>query len=157
MAPSPPPDSWAARPDAEVAIYLMTLAQGTTVTLPAATHDETQRALYAFEGDEFSIAKEAFDDKVGLVVRAQTECVIENHGEAPLRLLMLQGRPIGEPVAQHGPFVMNSAGEIRQAMLDFQRTRFGGWPWDEAAPVHPRDQGRFAVHIDGRRETPGNK
>ena len=41
-------------------------------------------------------------------------------------ILVLQARPIGEPVVQHGPFVMNSTQEIRQAIHDYQRTRFGG-------------------------------
>ena len=66
---------------------------------------------------------------------------------------MLQGPPIGEPVAQHGPFVMNSRAEIQQAFADYQRTQFGGWPWPADDPVHARDAGRFAKHIDGHRET----
>ena len=65
---------------------------------------------------------------------------------------MLQGRPIGEPVVQHGPFVMNKREEIQRAMQDYQRTRFGGWPWPSDDPVHARDAGRFAKHADGRIE-----
>jgi len=57
-------------------------------------------------------------------------------------------------VAQYGPFVMNTEDEIRQAFADYQRTRFGGWPWKSDEPVHPRDQSRFARHIDGRFEQP---
>lgn len=67
---------------------------------------------------------------------------------------LLQGRPIGEPVARHGPFVMNAPHEIQQAFADYRRTGFGGWPWPSDGPVHPREQGRFAVHADGRREEP---
>jgi quercetin 2,3-dioxygenase len=66
--------------------------------------------------------------------------------------LVLQGRPIAEPVAQHGPFVMTTRAEIQQAFVDYQRTRYGGWPWPSDAPVHPRDAGRFARHADGRVE-----
>ena len=65
---------------------------------------------------------------------------------------MLQGKPIGEPVARYGPFVMNTTAEIRQAMQDYQRTGFGGWPWDRDDPVHPREVGRFARHSDGTLE-----
>jgi hypothetical protein len=68
--------------------------------------------------------------------------------------LLLQGAPIGEPVVQHGPFVMNTPPEIRQAISDYQRTRFGGWPWESDEPVHPRSQARFARHADGRLEEP---
>ena len=42
----------------------------------------------------------------------------------------------------------------QQAMLDYNRTRFGGWPWKAPDPVHARDDGRFAIHADGRREQP---
>jgi quercetin 2,3-dioxygenase len=65
---------------------------------------------------------------------------------------ILETRPLGfpcEPVAQHGPFVMNTREEIQRAFADYQRTRFGGWPWPSSEPVHPRDAGRFAKHADG--------
>ena len=35
-------------------------------------------------------------------------------------MLLLSGRPLGEPIVQYGPFVMNTAEEIRQAVLDYQ-------------------------------------
>ena len=70
-----------------------------------------------------------------------------------VELLVLQGRPIGEPVAQHGPFVMNTQAEIRDAFADYQRTQFGGWPWPDDAVVFPREKGRFAK-FDGKEELP---
>ena len=73
-------------------------------------------------------------------------------GDAECELLLLQGRPIGEPVVQYGPFVMNTRSQIQQAMADYQRTQFGGWPWKSDDPVHPREEGRFARHADGKIE-----
>ena len=87
-------------------------------------------------------------------VRDNVDTPMRN-GERPAEILMLQGRPIGEPVARHGPFVMNTGDEIRQAMRDYQATGFGGWPWERNDPVHSRHEGRFAQFGDGSVERPG--
>ena len=76
------------------------------------------------------------------------------NGDQDSKLLILQGKPIGEPVAQYGPFVMNTSDEIQQAFKDYQRTQFGGWPWDKSDPIHGIERGRFALHNDGNLEEP---
>jgi len=72
---------------------------------------------------------------------------------AVVEFLVLQGVPIGEPVAQHGPFVMNTQTEIQQAFADYRQTEFGGWPWPKDAMVFPREKGRFSL-LDGKEEYP---
>ena len=72
------------------------------------------------------------------------------NGDNPARLLWLQGKPIAEPVAKYGPFVMNTPEEINQAMEEYRLTQFGGWPWPRPDHVHPGDKGRFARYPDGK-------
>ena len=88
------------------------------------------------------------------MLRPEREVALEA-GADEAELLLLQGRPIGEPVVAYGPFVMNTRAEIQQTFADYQRTQFGGWPWPSSEPVHPRQEGRFARHADGRVERPG--
>lgn len=148
----PPPDSWASRLHADVAIWTLRLAPGAQWTLPAATGDGTRRKLYFFAGTRISIAGQAVAVRHSMEVRAGTAVTLVNEGAETAELLMLQGRPIGEPVAQYGPFVMNTEQELRQAFEDYRRTQFGGWPWSDPAPVHGDGDDRFARHADGRTE-----
>ena len=147
----PPPDSWASEPDADLAILTLQMAPGARWTLPAAQSAKTRRQLYFFTGSQLTLAGHAI--AVGSVAEVAADHGIELvNGEQDAELLLLQGRPIGEPVAQYGPFVMNTQQEIQQAFADYRRTEFGGWPWGVSDPVHPREKGRFAVHPDGRLE-----
>lgn len=150
--PPPPPASWASRDDADVAIWHIVLEPGATWTLPAATTADTVRTLYVFDGTSLRIAGHDADlaTDTGVVVRSDVP--LDLSSQQGVDVLMLQGRPIGEPVARYGPFVMNTRAEIQNAFEDYQRTRFGGWPWADDDPVHDRDRGRFARHADGRVE-----
>jgi redox-sensitive bicupin YhaK (pirin superfamily) len=147
--PAPPPNSWAARPDADVAIWTITMSPGAKWTLPAAAATST-RTLYFFRGAALKVADRDVPPYHGVELRPQA--VELQAGPDGAQLLLLQGRPIAEPVAQYGPFVMNTRAEIQQAFLDYQRTQFGGWPWPSQDPVHPREEQRFARHADGRVE-----
>jgi quercetin 2,3-dioxygenase len=49
-------------------------------------------------------------------------------------ILLLGGLPIREPIVSYGPFVMNSRGEIDQAVADYQAGRLGTIPADQVAP-----------------------
>ena len=52
----------------------------------------------------------------------------------PLEVYLLGGRPIGEPVAQYGPFVMNTKAELQQAVDDYNAGRLGRVPADGLRP-----------------------
>jgi redox-sensitive bicupin YhaK (pirin superfamily) len=154
-APPPPPHSWAARPTSDVGIYSLRLQPGATFTLPRAAGDDTARTVYFFRGEGLTLGGETIRDHAAIGVNAQVDLPLRAGGEdgAPdTEILVLQGKPIGEPVAHYGPFVMNTSAELEQAVLDYRATRFGGWPWPKDDPVHPRDAGRFAKHGDGRVE-----
>lgn len=155
--PSPPPDSWASQSDADVAVWHIVMDPGARWTLPAASGSSTQRMLYAFAGDSVELNGERLDAGTGarLADSGAIELVASaQHTGGGVELLLLQGRPIGEPVAHYGPFVMNAREELSDAMSDYRRTEFGGWPWPSSGPVHPADRTRFAIHPDGREEHP---
>ncbi|MEP7125302.1 MAG: pirin family protein, partial [Byssovorax sp.] len=150
-APAPPPRSWAARADTDVAIWCVKLAPGARFALPAATHPDTVRTLYFFRGPSLRVAGEIVPGHAAIRVKSNVAVALEA-GDGECEILVLQGRPIGQPVVQHGPFVMNTRAEIQRAISDYQRTRFGGWPWPSDDPVHAGEAGRFARHADGRVE-----
>lgn len=150
--PTPPPDSWASKPEADVAIWHLRLDPDAEWMLPAASGEETQRVLYAFEGSSLRIdGGAALPAGTGAHIRADRDLPLVA-GPEGIDCMLLQGRPIAEPVARYGPFVMNTDDEIRAAYVDYQATQFGGWPWPSPSPDHGADAGRFAIHADGRRE-----
>ena len=149
----PPPDSWASQAEADVAIWTLRMEPGARWKLPAATNAAARRKLYFFAGASVSIAGQALAQHAAIELRAASVVELVNTGADVVEFLLLQGRPIGEPVAQYGPFVMNTEAELRQAFDDYRRTEFGGWPWPDHAPVHGPERVRFARHADGRVET----
>ena len=148
--PAPTPDSWAADPANNVAIWTLKMAPGAAWTLPAVGND-INRMLYFFKGESLQVGAQTVKDHAALTLMPGCEVSLKN-GETETELLLLQGKPIGEPVAQHGPFVMNTREELMQAYEDYQRTEYGGWPWKTDGHVHAREQGRHARYPDGRTE-----
>jgi quercetin 2,3-dioxygenase len=152
-APAPPPDSWAALPEADVAIWTLRMEPGATWTLPAATGQGTRRTLYFFKGDAATVAGQQVHGPTAVTLRADADITLAA-GRTVCEFLLLQGRPIGEPVAHYGPFVMNTQQEITQALQDYRSTQFGGWKFGDTGPVHGREPRRFAKYPDGREEAP---
>ncbi|MCA9610168.1 MAG: pirin family protein, partial [Myxococcales bacterium] len=151
-AAAPPPRSWAAERDHHVAIWNVALEPHAAFTLPAAP-DGVMRSVYYFEGTGLSLGGRTIPDDHHVSLRPDSDVAL-TAGAVPSEVLVLQGRPIGEPIARHGPFVMNTDQEIRQAYADYRSTQFGGWPWPNAEPVHARSQDRFALRPGGAIETP---
>lgn len=152
VPPSPPPRSWAAQARSHLWIWTLAQEAGAKFTIPAADAGAL-RALYVFGEKGGSVDGVRFAGPHVVQVRADAPVEVAAT-EGPTEVLMLQGVPLREPVARHGPFVMNSSAQIQAAYDDYRRTRFGGWPWKSSDPTHPRDEGRFAVHADGKSERP---
>ena len=123
-----------ARRDSDVAIWTIRMAPRARFVLPRAPR-ASNRTLYFFRGDTLVVGERRLGAHARVELRPAADVELEA-GAAGAELLLLQGRPIGEPVAQYGPFVMNTRAEIEQAMRDYQRTQFGGWPWPSDGPVH---------------------
>ncbi len=151
--PAPPPDSWASRPESDLAIWTIKMAPEAEWTLPPANAG-TNRTLYFFAGSRLRIGGRGIPAAHQVDLAPDVAVTLAN-GPHESELLLLQGRAIGEPIARRGPFVMNTEAEIRQAFEDFRQTGFGAWPWDADDPVHGRDPARFARHADGRVERAG--
>ncbi|MEZ5014402.1 MAG: pirin family protein [Chitinophagales bacterium] len=146
----PTPDSWAADPSNGVAIFLIKMEAGARWVLPAA-QEGLNRNLYFYQGDGLHIEGQNVPANSRITLDPAMDVTIVN-GNADAYLLLLQGKPIGEPVVQYGPFVMNSEQEIRDTMIDYQKTQFGGWPWPMKEQVWEKRKGRFAHYADGTDE-----
>lgn len=149
VAPAPPPDSWASS-DPDFGIWLIRLDADSSWVFPA-SDSGVNRMLHFFEGSSARVGATSIDRGTGVRLQSDMPALLEAP-DGPAEFLVLQGTPIGAPVIQMGPFVMNTAEEIQQALLDYRRTGFGGWPWPGPDPVHARTEGRFAIHADGRIE-----
>lgn len=169
VRPLPPPTgSWAADPDSDIAVWLVDLEPNATVKIPAQNSPDTKRMFYVHGRDTMAgspkhtgsvrvnIGGAWVGDADGFEQDVQGRITLTN-GNAPAHVLILQGKEIGEPVVQHGPFVMNTEEEIQQAFADYQRTQFGGWKWDTHGPVYGKDEPRFAVLSGGTKEYPAGE
>jgi quercetin 2,3-dioxygenase len=163
----PPPNSWAADPSSHLAILFLQVQPGGSVAIPPVLVngegvEGVTRTAYFVEGSLLLVGS-GEEDSSPAEIRQHCAVTLKSDMTAVLsvpassgkatEVLILQGRVIGEPVVQHGPFVMNSQQEIQQAFADYRRTEFGGWPWSEDGPVFPLGKGRFSL-LGGREDTP---
>jgi redox-sensitive bicupin YhaK (pirin superfamily) len=149
-AVDPTPDSWASKSENAVGVYTVKMDAGATWTL-AKTNKEATRSIFFYKGQNISIEGQEISSNHLIELLAGEDVQIKNGKEAAY-FLILEGKPINEPVAKYGPFVMNTQEEIQEAMQEYSETKFGGWPWTEAEVVHPRNKGRFALHSNKTEE-----
>jgi len=134
-----------------VAVFTIKMEANAIWKLPSAVKQDLNRTLYFYDGESIEVEGEKVD-KNHLIRLDPNEDIVLKNGDKDGFLLLLQGKPIKEPVAQYGPFVMNTEAEIQEAFSDYRKTQFGGWPWPDQEQVHDRNKGRFALHADGTEE-----
>lgn len=149
---TPPSMSWAATLDHQVAVWLIQMNPKGQLTLPPAPAS-VNRMLYFYQGSQLDISGTSVASHQGMTLSSAHEVSLTNTGEKAW-LLLLQGQPIQEPIANWGPFVMNTREEIMQAVNEYQQTQFGGWTWPRHDMVHGTEKRRFGRHANGKEEFP---
>ena len=80
--------------------------------------------MYKRQGLRFDTGCQVLSGRMAILANtAGSDGVRLQAAEAPTRALLIAGRPLGEPIAQYGPFVMNTEAELVQAVRDFQAGR----------------------------------
>ncbi len=146
-APSPNPESWANHANNNILILTMRMDSNASWVLNRTT-DSINRTIYFYKGETLNINSKTIMDNHLVKVKSEESTILLN-GNKESFILLLQGRPINEPIAQYGPFVMNTKQEIREAFDDYHKTQFGAWPWQELGPIHDRAIGRFTMDTKG--------
>jgi len=110
-----------------------TLVPGSRITIPWRT--DFNALAYALSGAGSAGTEQAPLRMGQLAVFGEGDTITLSAGESePLDVFLLGGRPIREPVAAYGPFVMNTRAELEQAFDDFQAGRLGTIPADGLQP-----------------------
>ena len=147
-----PPNSWAFGKNNNVAIWILKISPHAIWTLPECL-DGVIRTLYFYEGESINILNQDIQVGNSIKFKHYKNIKIKNHNEFS-KILLLQGKPINEPIIQYGPFVMNTEKEIYNTFEEFNDTKFGGWPWEESDYVNPRNFNRYAKYKNGKIENP---
>lgn len=112
----------AARTFSPLQVLDLSVQAGQTVRLPL--HEGWNTALVLLDG-QARIQGEQAVQAAQLAVLSQDGDELVLEADTPVKALLLSGLPLGEPVVGHGPFVMNTVQEIRQAIADFNAGQFG--------------------------------
>ena len=144
------PESWSADMSNDVVVAMVCIKKGAIWTMPDSKAD-INRSLFFYSGNKLEINGTVINNNHAINLNSQIDTSVQAIDD-DCYLLWIQGKPINEPVAQHGPFVMNTREEIVDAFNEYKQTKFGGWPWKEDGPTHGTEQKRFAVYPDKTKE-----
>jgi redox-sensitive bicupin YhaK (pirin superfamily) len=158
VGPQPPPDSWAADPNNHLVVAVIQIDPGCHFTLPKVPSSEIiNRMLYSHTPNvqislvDATTKQEKIISSPSAIELIHTSDIeiknISKTGKA--EFLLLQGKPINEPMVSRGPFVANTQAELQEKFAEYRRTEFGGWPWPSDEQVHAKDAGRFAKYPNG--------
>lgn len=104
-------------------LYLdVAIPAGASVDLPVPLGHNA--FVYVFRGEAVIAGKGVPQNRMAILDNAPAADGVRIAASAPARLLLLAGRPLNEPIAQYGPFVMNTQAELVQAVEDFRAGRF---------------------------------
>jgi hypothetical protein len=78
--------------------------------------------IFVFQGSANVAGRNILRGQLG--VMSNKGALAVQASDQPTRALIVAGKPLREPIAKHGPFVMNTVDELRQAVSDFQRGLF---------------------------------
>ena len=104
-------------------LYLdLELPAGATHSLPLPPSHNA--FVYVYAGEVTIGGRTVGEQRLAVLGNAPAAAGVTLSTVSGARVLVLAGRPLGEPIAQWGPFVMNSRGEVEQAIDDFRNGRF---------------------------------
>jgi quercetin 2,3-dioxygenase len=97
-------------------------AGSTFSTLIPAKHNSF---VYVYRGAVTVGGKTLAENRMGILANTPQADGVTLNAAVPSKAILISGKPLGEPIMQHGPFVMNTKEEIYQAIRDYQEGRLG--------------------------------
>lgn len=82
--------------------------------------------VYVYRGAVTIDGTSLGENRMGILANSPQADGVTIGSTAPAKAILVAGKPLGEPIVQHGPFVMNTKEEIYQAIKDLQEGRLGG-------------------------------
>lgn len=130
ITPLPVPlGSYASDPEACIGIWHIKLQPGGVVNLDPAPAADVCRVAYVYRGDSltFSTPQESttnvtVERMTAATLRPESTTSLRNDGNSVVEILVLQGRPLGEPVVVNGTMVTSTEKESEQAFADYVST-----------------------------------